>query len=89
MNKRTHDKIMKHKALEHSSMAEAAAQLSARELAEKTVAKAVDEVKTHALALEAKAEKLLEKVPLIGETASQKLHALTEKASAAIERATT
>ena len=89
MNKRIRNKIMKHKALEHTSMAQAAGQLSSRELAGRTVAKAVKEVKNQAMAIENRAEKLLGKIPLVGETAAHKLHDLSEKVSAVVEHATT
>lgn len=88
MNKRIRNKIMKHKELEHSTMTEAAGQLSARELAGQTVSKVVNEAKTQALAIENKAEKLLEKIPFVGEAASHKLHDLSEKVVAAVEHAT-
>jgi len=87
MNKRIRNKILKHKTLEHDSMTAAASELSLRDLGEQTAKKAVNEVRTQAMAIEAKAEKLLEKVPFIGETASHKLHDLAEKASAAVEHA--
>jgi hypothetical protein len=81
MNKRIRMKIQKHQAIEHETMTEAAGQLSLRELAEQTAAKAMHQVTDQAMALEARAEKLLEKVPLIGQAASHRLHDLAEKVS--------